>query len=121
MVKGASANRSPYYVRYRDADGELKSIRRVPPAKLHDMMPDDVVTISRRRSDNWDDGEEVKVVGINPRQPNTLMVEKEDGKKTFLAYSDVKTKPRSASEVAYAEELKERASDPIGSDYLLWP
>ncbi|MEY2988772.1 MAG: hypothetical protein RJB13_2293 [Pseudomonadota bacterium] len=121
MVKGTPTNRSPYYVRYRDMDGELKSIRRVPPAKLHDMMPDDVVTISRKRSDNWEDGEEVKVIGINPKQPNTLMVEKENGTRTFLAYSDLKTKPRTEADIAYAEELRERANDPIGSDYLLWP
>lgn len=121
MLKSASTTRSPYYVRYRDSDGELKSIRRVPPAKLHDMMPDDVVTISKKRSDNWENGEEVKIVGINPKQPNTVMVEKENGTRTFLSYTDVKTKPKTAADVEYAEELKERANDPIGSDYLLWP
>lgn len=121
MVSRTESARSPYYVRYRTAEGELKSIRRVPPAKLHDMVPDDVVTISRKRSDNWENGEEVKILGINPKQPNTLMVEREDGKTTFLAYTDVKSKPKSAADIEYAEELRERASDPIGSDYLLWP
>ena len=121
MVQSVSANRTPYNVRYRTSDGEVKIIRRVPPSKLHDMMPDDMVTISQKRSDNWDSGEEVQVVGVNSKQPNTLWVEKSDGRRTFLSYSDVKGQMKGESEIQFAEEIRERKKDPIGSDYLLWP
>jgi len=121
MVQSVSVNRTPYNVRYRTSDGEVKIIRRVPPSKLHDMMPDDMVTISHKRSDNWDSGEEVKVVGVNSKQPNTLWVEKSDGRRTFLSYSDVKGQSKGESDIQFAEEIRERKQDPIGSDYLLWP
>jgi len=121
MAEKVEFTRTPYNVSYRTSDGELKKIRRVPPAKLHDLEPEDVVTISQKRSDNWDSGQEVRVVGVNKRQPNTLWVEGADGRRTFLTYSDVRSKPKSAGEAAFAEDISERQRDPIGSDYLLWP
>lgn len=114
-------SRAPYVVSYRGSDGEMKTIRRVPPAKLHDFQTDDMVTISKKRSDNWESDQEVKVVGISNRQPNTLMVEGPDGKHTFLAYTDVRGKAKNQADAALQEEFKERERDPLGSDYLLWP
>ena len=121
MAESVSFKRTPYIVQYRTEEGELKSIRRVPPPKLHPFLPEDVVTISKKRSDNWDAEEEVKVDGVNERQPNTLWVEKADGRRTFLPYSDVRAAARSEADVEFADEIKERRSDPLGSDYLLWP
>lgn len=121
MAQSLSVHRAPYNVRYRTPDGEVKAIRRVPPPRLHDLVPDDVVTISQKRSDNWEAGEDVTVVGVNERHPNTLWVEDSDGKRTFLSYSDVKGQPKSRGDQEYVEEIRERKRDPIGSDYLLWP
>lgn len=121
MSAKVEASRAPYVVSYRGADGELKTIRRVPPAKLHNFQTDDVVTISRKRGDDWDVDQEVKIVGVSRRQPNTLMVEAENGRHTFLTYTDVRGKPRNESDQALVDEFKERQRDPIGSDYLLWP
>ena len=121
MVQSVSTSRTPYNVRYRTSDGEVKTIRRVPPSRLHDMVPDDMVTISQKRSDNWTEGSEVKVVGVSARQPNTLWVEDSDGNRTFLPYTDVRGQPKSAADRELAEEIRERKKDPIGSDYLLWP
>lgn len=121
MPESVSLKRTPYTVRYRTDEGEMKSIRRVPPPKLHNFVPEDVVTISKKRSDNWDSDEQVKVVGVSARQPNTLWVEKEDGRRTFLPYSDVRGVARSEADVEFAEDIRERRSDPLGSDYLLWP
>lgn len=121
MSGRVETSRVPYVVSYRSSDGELKSIRRVPPQKLHDFETDDVVTISHKRSDNWNSDDEVRVVGINQRQPNTLMVEGPDGRHTFLSYTDVRGKNKNLGDEAMREELKERQRDPIGSDYLLWP
>lgn len=121
MAVKVDASRAPYVVSYRTSDGELKTVRRVPPAKLHDFQTDDVVTISRKRGDDWDVDQDVKVVGVNKRQPNTLMVEGKDGKHTFLTYSDVRGKPKNQADQALQEDFEERKRDPIGSDYLLWP
>jgi hypothetical protein len=121
MAQRVSQDRTPYNVRYRTSEGDVKVIRRVPPARLHDLMPDDLVTISNKKSENWDSGEEVRVVGVSPRQPNTLWVEKSDGRRTFLPYSDVQGPPNPQSGVEFAEEIRERRRDPIGSDYLFWP
>lgn len=114
-------NRVPYTTSYRSIDGEMKTIRRIPPAKLHDFETDDVVTITRKRGDDWDTEQEVKVVGINSRQPNTLMVEGENGKHTFLTYTDVRGMPKNAGDEAMLADQQERQRDPLGSDYLLWP
>jgi hypothetical protein len=114
-------SRAPYVVSYRSGDGEVKTIRRVPPPKLHEFQTDDVVTITRKRGDDWDVEQDVRVAGIAQRQPNTLMVEGKDGKHTFLTYSDVRAEPKNLSDLAMREDFLEKQRDPIGSDYLLWP
>lgn len=111
-------DRTPYTVRYMK-DGVQKVERRVPPPKLHDILPGDEVTISRRKGADWDEGDEVKVKGINPRQPNTLQVEK-NGKTTFLPYFDTRFEGRPGEDVI-AEDERRAEADPIGSKYLLWP
>ena len=111
-------DRKPYVVSYTK-DGETHRIRRVPPPKLHDILPGDKVTISRRKGEDWDEGEEVKVKAISPRQPNTLQVEK-DGKTTFLPYFDTRFEGRDGENLI-AEDERRVASDPLGSKYLLWP
>lgn len=121
MSAKVQSARVPYTVSYRTSDGELKSIRRVPPPKLHEFQTEDMVTITRKRGDDWDADQEVKVVGISNRQPNTLMVERKDGRHTFLTYTDVRGRPKNAADETLKEDFQERQRDPLGSDYLLWP
>ncbi|NBX17761.1 MAG: hypothetical protein EBR09_10380 [Proteobacteria bacterium] len=121
MSAKVQTGRVPYTVSYRTSDGELKTIRRVPPPVMHEFKNEDTVTITRKRGDDWDAGQEVKVIGINSRQPNTLMVEGNNGKHTFLTYTDVRGVPKNAADQAITEDFQERQSDPLGSDYLLWP
>ncbi|WP_186646864.1 hypothetical protein [Fluviispira vulneris] len=107
-------DRTPYYVEYYK-DGEKQTIRRVPPVKLHDYAIGDEVTINRKKGDDWDKGDEVEIKAINPRQPNTLTIKKENEEYTFLTYGDADLKSKSAQH--YIDEGR----DPFGSQYLLWP
>lgn len=119
MVSELKFDRTPYTVRYQK-DGVQHKIRRVPPPKLHDMLPGDEVTISRKKGDSWDKGTEVKIKHINTRHPNTLQIEDGDGKTTFLDYMDLNFKGREEDDID-SKDRKSIAKDPIGSQYLLWP
>ena len=93
---------------------------RRPPPKLHDVLPEDTVTIRNRKNADWKEGDKVKVAGISSRQPNVLHVEKEDGKRTFLSYFDCIAEPRADDEV-YKDSNGKMIRDPVGNNYLLWP
>ncbi|MCA2960534.1 MAG: hypothetical protein IOD12_09790 [Silvanigrellales bacterium] len=118
-VPEGNFDRKPYNVSYTK-DGVRQTIRRVPPPKLHDLLPEDKVTIRRTKGDDWEEGDEVTVRGVGRRQPNTLQVEGQNGKKTFLPYFDVAFKDRAGEDVIVEDELK-ISRDPLGSKYLLWP
>lgn len=119
LVAEVKFDRTPYKVQYYK-DGKKHTIRRIPPPKLHDMLPEDVVTISRKKNDDWDEDMTVKIKDIQRRQPNTLTIENDDGKYTFIDYTDVRFDGR-PSEEFFSSEGAARAADPIGSKYLLWP
>lgn len=112
-------DRTPYTVRYTK-DGQTHKIRRVPPPKLHPVDAGDTVTITRKKGDDWDAGDKVRVKAVSPRQPNTLMVERPDGLTTFLPYFDVAFKGRPEPEIS-EDEPSAGGSGSIGSRYLLWP
>ena len=42
-------SRKPYTITYQDLKGETKKIRRVPPPKLHEALPTDIVTLTRKK------------------------------------------------------------------------
>lgn len=111
--------RRPYTVEYYK-DGKKHKIRRLPPPKLHSMMPNDVVTINRKKNDDWDAGKTVTVKAVQARQPNTLTIQDGDGNYTFVDYQDLNFNGRVSGDAIGDEEFV-RASDPIGSKYLLWP
>ncbi len=102
---------------YYDEKGERQVIRRVPPPRLHTLLPKDEVTITRKRNDDWDEGDRVTVTATTDRQPNTLRVENSKGQHTFLSHREVAFKSRNGEG---AEELA-LDQDPIGNKYLLWP
>jgi hypothetical protein len=114
-MSSAVASRRPYTIVYYEG-GDRKVIHRRPPPRLHKIEVEDEVRISRKRSENWDEGDTVKVTRITERQPNTLRVEDADGRHTFLSHRDVEFLSR-----AGGREDPEESSDPIGSRYLLWP
>lgn len=109
-------SRKPYTVTYTDLKGEQKTIRRVPPAKLHEALPTDIVQLTRKKSDMFDQGDEVEVKSINPRHPNILQLVNGNGDTTFVEHYDI----------VLEDEIAERAGKdprdkPINNRYLLWP
>lgn len=109
-------SRKPYTVTYRDLQGETKTIRRVPPPKLHDVLPTDVVRLTHKKNDDFKAGEEFEVTSIAERQPNVLQIESSDGTRTFVDYYDVQMERK----VAIRDGVDPR-DEPVNNRYLLWP
>lgn len=109
-------DRKPYTVTYTDMQGQVKTLRRVPPAKVHEALPTDIVTITHKRNDDFRAGDDVEVKHINPRNPNVLQVQNDEGQTTFLDVFDFSLK----EEVAWRNGIDPR-DRPGNSRYLLWP
>ena len=118
-VAAATNDRTPYKVEYYK-DGKKQVLHRRPPPKLHTALAGDTVTIKNRKNADWAEGDEAKVKAINPRQPNTLQLEKDDGTYTFMTYFDCNIENFSEEETIVTAS-GERRRDPIGNEYLLWP
>lgn len=122
---GVRFNRDPYTVTYYK-DGEKQTIRRRPPPKLHEALPQDTVVLTRGKNDDWREGEKFKVKNISNRQPNTLQLVNEEGMSTFVDHYDMQvlTKPidRVRDGRISKEEAKAQGIDlNIDNRYLLWP
>lgn len=109
-------NKKPFQTIYKDFhSGEIKSIKRRPPEKLHDILPTDVVELSQKKSDDFQEGDEFSVKHISYRAPNTLQLVNEQGQSTFVSSSDV----------ILSEKVAYRGKDQIDNEednrYLLWP
>lgn len=116
MADPIQFDRKPYFVSYIDTEGKQQKIRRVPPPKLHDALPTDKIQLTKKRSDDFNEGDIVTVSSINPRHANTLKVENKDGQTTFVDYYDMVLKEKRAARGGIpAEQLPER------NKYLLWP
>lgn len=116
MADPIKFDRTPYTIRWKDESGEMRKIRRVPPPKLHEALPEDLVQITKTKSDDFKAGDNVVVKHINSRQPNTLQLIDKDGKTTFLNYTDVELKEKRAlRDGMRPEDLPER------NRYLRWP
>lgn len=109
-------SRAPYKVSYRDLNGDLKTIRRVPPPKLHEALPTDIVKLTRKKNDDFQEGDEFEVSAISERQPNVLQLQSSDGTKTFADFYDVALERR----VAFRDGVDPR-DDVMNNKYLLWP
>lgn len=109
-------SRKPYLVTYNDLNGEKHTIRRVPPPKLHPMLPTDVVELTRKKNDDFQAGDEFEVIHINQRHPNVLQLQDDDGKTTFVDFYDATLK----EEVALRDGVDPR-DRPVNNRYLLWP
>lgn len=115
--KGIQFSRTPYRVTYRDLQGQMQTIQRVPPPKLHEALPTDVVVLTSGKSEVFPEGKEVTVKSINPRQPNTLQVVDSKGNTTFVEYYGMKLK-KQVNEERPGVEAREL---PINNRYLNWP
>lgn len=116
MTDPIQFDRKPYFITWKDDAGELRKIRRVPPPKLHDALPTDIVKLTSKRSDDFPEGAELTVKHINPRHANTLQVQNDDGQTTFVSYRDIDIKEKIAPRDGIPrEQLPER------NRYLLWP
>lgn len=108
-------NRKPYTVHYYK-DGEKKSYRRVPPPKLHDILPRDKVSLTRGKNEDFEKGDEFFVKHINQRHPNVLQLITDDGRTTFVDHYDVQLEQKlSGRGGVSALDL------PENNKYLLWP
>ena len=109
-------DRKPYFVTWKDQDGNMQTIRRVPPPKLHDALPPYVVELTADRSADFRKGDQVTVKHINPRHPNVLQVEDGDGHTTFMNYFEVNLKEQVAMRDGVPPEAR-----PERNKYLTWP
>ncbi len=109
-------SRKPYTITYKDQNGEMQTIRRRPPPKLHDALPTDIVELTSKRNDDWPEGEYHEVKHINPRHPNVIQIVNDEGQSTFVDYRDI----RIEQEVAFRNG-KDPRDKPINNKYLLWP
>lgn len=119
--------REPYTVKYVDLSGAVKSIRRIPPPKLHEALPKDSVEITSKKNDDFRPGDTVEVVGITTRQPNVLQVKNGNGQTTFLDYFDMRLDEMATNSydgnAAQSNFPKEWYQDRPTTDnrYLIWP
>jgi hypothetical protein len=109
-------DRTPYTITYKDSEGKMQKIRRVPPPKLHDALPTDVVELKRRRNEDFREGDILSVKHINPRHPNVLQVSNNEGLTTFVDAHDMELKEKNA--LRPGEDLLDR---PQNNRYLRWP
>lgn len=117
MADEIKFDRKPYTVTYReDATGQIKTIRRTPPPKLHEALPTDIVELTHKKSDHFDKGDDVEVIHINPRHPNTLQIRADDGTTGFVEYYDAELKEERALRAGQDPRDK-----PANNRYLLWP
>ena len=117
-------DRKPYVISYVDSQGQQQKIRRVPPPKLHSAMPTDRVELKTRRSDHFRAGDEVTVKRINPRHPNVLQVENDDGQTTFISHHDMIFEQKNGEKPSIqSPSSRDEPEDesPISSSYLDWP
>jgi hypothetical protein len=113
---GIQFKREPYTVTYLDLKGEPQTIRRVPPPKVHEMLPQDKVELTRQKNADFRAGDTLEVTGISPRQPNVLQVKNEAGQVSFVDYFDARLE-----EVIGLRPGEEPGQRPADSRYLLWP
>ena len=94
----------------------MKTIRRVPPPKLHDMLPKDKVVLQQGKNEDFETGDEFTVKHINQRHPNVLQLTNEDGRTTFVDYFDLKLEERRATRNGVSP-----LDLPENNSYLRWP
>lgn len=115
-------DRKPYYVTWKDSDGQLQRIRRMPPPKLHDLNPGDQAILDRKLGDDFPINSEVTIEQSNPRHPNILKLKNPDGQTTFVPYFDLTGQFKKFRAVdGEISEDSAANTEYIDSSYLEWP
>ena len=109
-------SRSPYTVTYLDLQGKQQTLRRVPPPKLHEMLPTDIVELTTRKNEDFETGDLADVYHINVRHPNVLQLRNDDGLTTFVEYFDV-----DLHEEVAPRPGRDPRDLPDNNRYLIWP
>lgn len=114
-------DRKPYEVKYHDLHGELQTIKRRPPEKIHNIWPEDKVELKFKKNDDWQAGEIYEAKHINPKHPNVIQI-KSDDESTFVSAYDLELKSSSNSWDGWAAKngLDPR-DEPVNNEYLNWP
>ena len=124
-MDGVSNDRKPYFVSWKDAQGQMQRIRRTPPPKLHDLNTGDEATLDRRLGDDFPAGSNVDIEASNPRHPNILKLKNDSGQTTFVPYFDLTGKVRRFRTVdgerVQIENQSTSSDEYIDSSYLEWP
>jgi hypothetical protein len=113
------ASTKPYLVSYY-RDGQIHKIRRTPPPKLHPLEDGDTTTITRKKNDDWDEGDKVTIKGYNSRHPNTLQIEK-NGETSFLDFMDLDFEGKDQTDLKKIAQRSKQKSEKAAYQYLLWP
>ena len=95
--------------------GELIKQRRRPPAKTHEMLPKDEVSLKSTKNLDWQEGQTFTVKHISYRSPNVLQLINDRGQTTFVESSEVNL------EKHVGRRRGKQIDDPIQNKYLLWP
>lgn len=108
---------APYIVSWYE-NGEKKTMRRVPPPRLHQMLPTDIVELKSKRSDDFKAGEEFEIKHIANRHPNTIQLVNSRGETTFVGFHHLELKEEVAERPGrlrgYVENSRKNA-------YIPWP
>lgn len=116
MADPIQFDRKPYFVSWKDENGDIKRIRRVPPPLLHEALPTDIVKLTKAKSDDFKKGDVVTVKHINPKHPNVLQIVNSDGQTSFVDYTDMNIKEKRA-----LRNGMDPQDLPANNRYLLWP
>ena len=123
-MDGVTNDRKPYFVTWKDAQGQIQRIRRMAPPKAHDLNVGDEATLDRRLGDDFSKGTKVSIEASNQRHPNILKLKNEDGQTTFVPYFDLTGNIRRFRIVDGERTLMTNQTsedDYIDSSYLEWP
>jgi hypothetical protein len=80
------------------------------------MLPKDEVKLTRGKSDDFQAGGEFNVKHINPKHPNVLQLEDDEGRSTFVDYYDL-----SLERKVGRRDGVDPIESPERNEYLLWP
>ena len=109
--------RKPYLAFYHDfKTHELKSTRRRPPLKEHDLEPSDQVELLSTKNADWQKGDLYEVKRLAHKNSNLVQITNEDKETTFINADQLKIEAKGARSAP-----KDPRYGLYWSEYLTWP
>jgi hypothetical protein len=96
------------------------TIRRIPPPKMHEALPTDIVKLTDKLNDDFRNGGSYEVQNVNPRNPNMLQIKDKYGNTTFVPYFKTNLYQKIADREGMPGQPA-RADNPVANGYLQWP